>query len=414
MGDQAPYPSIHAFDDGFFHGSEGADVGDAVPGVLTARAAAHGFITLQEAGHEEFFGEGGEFHAAPGVVIDDLGGVFGIDDAEDGAGLRGVVGDGELVFWGDGDAGGESHEGVPIGGVEADLAFQHFFNHEADVLRGHGGAADEGATDACGVEIDLFSEGFEQLRGGEEAGDFAVFEDEAGLIDDVVHVLAGDVELFVRNEFFDEAWVEVDEVAGAATEVGEVLDGEAEAAGAGGADHEPGTAGREVFVTDFAAEFFVVGFVVVPADALFGHAGGAAGFEDVVGLAFEGGGHPDIWLEVAEGFILEVVELGDEVGEGVDDATGVKVLFGEVEPEGASGFWAEVPLDGVADLLVELGLGFFWGHDVCGKKGVGGEEVKRKLRDVPFYVCEGKFECKVWCGRRKKGSFKGEADKFLT
>lgn len=364
---------VDAFDDFVFHGAEGADVGDAVPGVLVAGAAAEGFVALEEAWHEEFLGEGGQLDAAPGVVLHGVFGFFGVDDAEHGAGLWGVVGDGELIGGFEGDGGGEAHEGVAVGGVEADAVFQDFLDDEADVLRGHGGAADEAAADADVKDVHLFSEGFEEFRGGEDGGDFAVLQEDDGLVNDVVHVLAGDVELLVGDEFFDEAGVEVDEVAGAAAVVGEVFDGEAEAAGAGRADHDPGFAGGEVFVIELVGEFFVVDAEVVPADALFGHAGGAAGFEDVVGFAFEGVWDPDFGLEVAEVFVLEVGELGDDIGVGVDFAAGVEVFGGPVEPEGAAGFGGEVPVDDFADVGVELGLGFFGSHGGFWMRGKGGE-----------------------------------------
>ena len=364
---------IHTFDDFVFHGAEGADVGDAVPGILIARAAAEGFVALEEAGHEEFLGEGGQLDAAPGVVLDGIFGFFGVHDAEDGAGLRGVVGDRELIGGFEGDGGGEAHEGVAVGGVEADAVFQDFLDDEADVLRGHGGAADEAAADADVKDVHLFSERFEELRGGEDGRDFAVLQQDDGLIDDVVHVLAGDVELLVGDEFFDEAGVEVNEVAGAAAVVGEVFDGEAEAAGAGGADHDPGFTGGEVLVIELVGEFLIIDAEVVPADALFGHAGGAAGFEDVVGFAFEGVGDPDVGLEVAEVFVLEVGEVGDDVGVSVDFAAGVEVFSGPVEPEGAAGFGGEVPVDDFADVGVELGLGFFGSHGGFWMGGKGGE-----------------------------------------
>ena len=104
---------VDAFDDFVFHCAEGADVGDAVPGVLVAWAAAEGFVAFEEAGHEEFLGEGGQLDAAPGVVLHGVFGFFGVDDAEDGAGLRGVVGDGELIGGFEGDGGGGGRWGRP-------------------------------------------------------------------------------------------------------------------------------------------------------------------------------------------------------------------------------------------------------------------------------------------------------------
>jgi hypothetical protein len=61
---------------------------------------------------------------------------------------------------------------------------------------------------------------------------------------------AGDVELLVRDDLLHEARVEVDEVAGAAADVGEVLDGEAQAARAGRAHPSASLAGREMLVVE--------------------------------------------------------------------------------------------------------------------------------------------------------------------
>ncbi len=183
-----------------------------------------------------------------------------------------------------------------------------------------------------------------------------MLHDGDGLVDDVGHVLLGDVELLLAEHEFHETRIQINEVARAAAEVGEVLDGEAQPARAGGADHDPRLAAREMLVVDLAAELLVVGLVVVPADALLGHAGGAAGLENVVRLALERRGHPDLGLEVAQGLVLEVREL-EHVGRALHFLARVEVLLRPVEPVGASGVGAEMPRKDVAEVGVELGLG---------------------------------------------------------
>src|SRR5690606_716668 len=102
-----------------------------------------------------------------------------------------------------------------------------------------------------------------------------------------------------------------------AAEIGEMLDCETQTAWASGSDHQPRTARREMLIADLAAELFVVGLVIVPADALLRHPGGAARFEDAVRLSLVGSRHPDLGLHVAEPFVLEVRELL-QVGERLD------------------------------------------------------------------------------------------------
>ena len=170
------------------------------------------------------------------------------------------------------------------------------------------------------------------------------------------HVLLGHVVLLVGEQLLHEARVEIDEVAGAAPDVGQVLDRQTQPARTGGSHHQPGAAAREVGVVDLVAEFRVIDLVVVPSDALLGHAGGAAGLENVEGLALELGRDPDLGLQVAQRFILEVREL-QHVFEACDLLAGIPVLAGPIEPELAASGGVEVPLDDLQQVLVELGLG---------------------------------------------------------
>jgi len=66
-----------------------------------------------------------------------------------------------------------------------------------------------------------------------------------------------------------------------------MFDREAQAARAGRAHHEPRATAREMFVGDFLAKLAVVDLVVVPADTLLRHSGGAASLENIEGDPLE-------------------------------------------------------------------------------------------------------------------------------
>jgi hypothetical protein len=175
-------------------------------------------------------------------------------------------------------------------------------------------------------KIDLFPQRLQQFGRGEKPADFPVLENGHGLIHDVVHVIARDLELFGGQDAFDPARIEVNEVAGTAAEIGQVLDGQAQAARAGRPDHQPGAAGRKMRVGKLAGKLLVIGLVIVPADALLGHAGGAAGFKNVERAAFEFFGHPDFGLQVPQPFILEVREFF-QAAEALTSAAGFQPAF---------------------------------------------------------------------------------------
>ena len=179
-----------------------------------------------------------------------------------------VVSDGIIVLRTQRHAGGKAHEGVAVGGIETDVVLQHLFDDEADILRRHRGAAAEDAADAGFVKVDFFAERFKELGRGEHAADFAVFQDHHRLINDVVHVGAGLVKMFVADHLLDPARIQINEVTGTAANVREMFDREPQPARAGGPDHQPVMVSREVGVRQFFRELRVVHLVIVPADAL--------------------------------------------------------------------------------------------------------------------------------------------------
>ena len=291
-----------------------------------------------------------------------------MDDAEGGAGLGRVVGEAVVVGLGEFFADRKAHEGVAVGGGEVDLVFQDLLDDEADVLGRHGGAADEDALEAGLHEGHALGEVLEEARGGEHVGDLAVAQDRGGLVDDVLLILAGHGHVAHADEALHEARVEVDEVAGVAAVVREMLHGEAQAAGAGGADHQPIALGEKVGPV-VVAVFFVVGLVVIPADALLGHAGGAAGLEHVVGALGIGLGDEAFGLLGAQHIVVEVGEFFRDVGEALDFLARIPAGgLGPLEPVVAAGGGREVPRDHLAGPGVEGGLGLgrgeFAAHDV--------------------------------------------------
>ena len=131
--------------------------------------------------------------------------------------------------------------------------------------------------------------------------------------------------------------------------LGEVFDGQAQAARAGRADHQPGPAARKMVVRNLPGELLVVHLVIVPADALLGHPGGAAGLKNVERAPFVFRRNPNLGLQVAQPFVLEVREL-HHVGERADFLARIEVFPRPVEPERAAGFGRKMPLDDVAEV----------------------------------------------------------------
>src|ERR1051326_7191358 len=85
--------SVDTLDCLLLHGAEGTHFADAIPGIPRPGFASNGLVPLQEARHEELFGKGCQLHTAPGAIVYGLLGVVGVDDSQDCAGLRGIIGD---------------------------------------------------------------------------------------------------------------------------------------------------------------------------------------------------------------------------------------------------------------------------------------------------------------------------------
>src|SRR4030095_16096616 len=180
------------------------------------------------------------------------------------------------------------------------------------------------------------------------------------LIDNVLHIGARLVELLVGEQLFYPARIEVEKVTGTAAHVGKVLDGKAEAPWTGRPHHQPVVVAWEMLVADLLAEFAVIDFVIVPADPLLGHAGGAASFEDIKRAAFVFRGDPNLGLKVAKPLLLEVRKASDDFVERADFRRRIPAGFlRPIEPEWATSFGREMPANDFARVSVELFLRLF-------------------------------------------------------
>src|SRR5688500_15425172 len=97
----------------------------------------------------------------------------------------------------------------------------------------------------------------------------------------MVHISARDIELLVRNDLLYKARIKVDEIAGGATHVCQMLNSETETTRTGGTDHDPVMMPREMFVGNLGRKFAVIGFVIFPTDTLLRHASRAARFKNI-------------------------------------------------------------------------------------------------------------------------------------
>src|SRR3954471_6422413 len=95
---------------------------------------------------------------------------------------------------------------------------------------------------------------------------------------------------------------------------------------------------REMFIRNFLGKFAVIDAKIVPADALFGHASGAARLEDVERFSFESGRNPNFGLQVAQPFVLKMREA-QQVVEALNLGGRIPAgFFGPLQPEPAASF----------------------------------------------------------------------------
>ena len=147
------------------------------------------------------------------------------------------------------------------------------------------------------------------------------------LVDDVLLVASRPSPISPPLDQLDHpARVEVDHEADAAAVLREVLDGQAQPARAGGPERQPVGALREGVVGQRVAEHLVVDAEVVDVDARLGHAGAAAGLEDVDGPARVALRHPAAHRAAAQPLVLEGAELV-EVGVAVTSLRGSQPAF---------------------------------------------------------------------------------------
>src|SRR6476469_1008753 len=94
------------------YATERSHAADPVPGIPWARLLALAFITLQEPGHEELFGQGGELDPAGLAVLDHARRIVEVDHFDRRARLRRVIRDLVVVLGAARIAGGQTHERV--------------------------------------------------------------------------------------------------------------------------------------------------------------------------------------------------------------------------------------------------------------------------------------------------------------
>ncbi len=110
-------------------------------------------------------------------------------------------------------------------------------------------------------------------------------------------------------------------------------------------------------VGNFAGELLVIDFVIVPADPLLRHARGAASLEDVEWLPSVSRRHPDFRLQIPQPFVLEVGEA-KQIGKPLDCILRVPPrALRPIQPELATGFRREMPMDDLAHVGIQLSLG---------------------------------------------------------
>src|ERR1041385_1586109 len=177
------------------------------------------------------------------------------------------------------------------------------------------------------------------------------------LFDDVVHVRASDLAFLFGNDFFDPTRIEVDKITNTAPKIREVFNGQAQPARSSRSNHQPGAATRKMLVGDLRRKLFIVGLVVVPPDALFGHAGSPARFEDVKRPPLIFLRHPDFGLQIAKPFILKMREMREDIGKRVYFSSRVPPsLFRPVEPKLRPGLRREMPANDLTSMLIESSL----------------------------------------------------------
>src|SRR5262249_20133121 len=154
------------------------------------------------------------------------------------------------------------------------------------ILRRHRRASAKHTANSCFPQIDFLAERFEQLRCRKQSRNLAMLQYRHTLIDDVIHISTRDIELLLRNNLLHPTRIEIDEVTGTATKVRQMLDGQTQTTRTSRPNHQPRSTTRKMFIRNFPGKLLVIDLVIIPADALFGHAGGATSFENIEGSTF--------------------------------------------------------------------------------------------------------------------------------
>ena len=113
----------------------------------------------------------------------------------------------------------------------------------------------------------------------------------------------------------------------------------------------------EMIVAQCLGKGAVIDLVILPANALFRHAGGAAGFKNAEGLTVICLWPPDFIRQIAQPFILEMRELRRDILKARDLLGRIPAGFlGPIEPKRTAGLGREMPLHNFNGMRIQLCL----------------------------------------------------------
>ncbi len=143
-----------------------------------------------------------------------------------------------------------------------------------------------------------------------------------GLVDDMVLVGLEMIHPALLDQLDHPARVQVHAETDAPAEVGQVLDGQPQAPGATGTQHQPVRASGKILVRKSLGKKLVVDAKIFDVDPALGNAGGATGFEDVDRTVVHGLGNPAAHRTPSQPLVLKMAEPG-QIGKAAHLPSGV-------------------------------------------------------------------------------------------
>ena len=112
-----------------------------------------------------------------------------------------------------------------------------------------------------------------------------------------------------------------------------------------------------MLVTQRVGKGTVIDLVILPANALFRHAGGTARLKDAEGLAVISLWPPDFIGQITQPFILEMWEFRYNILKALDILGRIPAGFlGPIEPKRTAGLGREMPLHNFNGMRIQLCL----------------------------------------------------------